>query len=33
LGFSGLSTSFFALSSMIPILTIACVLLLKKQGR
>jgi ribosome-dependent ATPase len=33
LGFSGLSTSFFALSAMIPVLTIACVLLLKKQGK
>jgi len=33
LGFSGLSTSFFALSAMIPILTVSCVLLLKKQGK
>jgi len=33
LGFSGLSNSFFALSAMIPVLTIACVLLLKKQGK
>ena len=33
LGFLGLSNSFFALSAMIPILTIACVLLLKKQGK
>jgi ribosome-dependent ATPase len=33
LGFLGLSNSFFALSAMIPVLTIACVLLLKKQGK
>jgi len=33
LGFSGLSVSFFALSAMIPVLTIACVVLLKKQGK
>jgi ribosome-dependent ATPase len=33
LGFQGLSNSFFALSAMIPVLTIACVLLLKKQGK
>jgi ribosome-dependent ATPase len=33
LGFVGLSNSFFALSAMIPILIIACVLLLKKQGK
>lgn len=33
LGFSELSTSFFALSAMIPVLTIASVLLLKKQGK
>jgi ribosome-dependent ATPase len=33
LGFSGLSTSFFALLAMIPVLTVASVLLLKKQGK
>jgi len=33
LGFLGLSNSFFALSAMIPVLIIACVLLLKKQGK
>jgi ribosome-dependent ATPase len=33
LGFSSLSTSFYALSAMIPVLTIASVLLLKKQGK
>jgi ribosome-dependent ATPase len=33
LGFVGLSTSFFALLVMIPVLTIASVLLLKKQGK
>jgi ribosome-dependent ATPase len=33
LGFVGLSSPFFALSAMIPVLTIACVLLLKKQGK
>ena len=32
LGFSELSTSFFALAAIIPVLTVASVLLLKKQG-
>ena len=33
LGFSGLSTSFFVLLAMIPVLTLTSVLLLKKQGK
>jgi ribosome-dependent ATPase len=33
LGFSGLSTSFFVLLAMIPVLTFTSVLLLKKQGK
>jgi ribosome-dependent ATPase len=33
LGFSGLSTSFFVLLAMVPVLTFTSVLLLKKQGK